>query len=295
MNTFQLSCFLAVAETLNFARAAEQLHITQPAVTQQIHSLERELDVKLFKRTTRTVRLTTEGLAFMGDARQMVAIAGRAVKRFADPSTREIRFLTVGCHSFAQLFMLPQVLKGLRETYPDLHPRLRIVPFRHLYRLLEDEDVDAVIGFREPAGGRLSALYKEIQKMPLVCVCSPDNPLSRQSSLTAEDIKGEKLILLDPAKAPSDVARLQGQLMDGRPASAFYFCESAETVIILVQAGYGVSVLPSLFIPPDLPLACIPLAGVDPVSFGVYYKSVQGNGPLKDFIQGMKEAAGQEQ
>ena len=48
MNTFQISCFLAVAEHLNFARAAEQLHVTQPAVTQQIHSLEKELGVSLF-------------------------------------------------------------------------------------------------------------------------------------------------------------------------------------------------------------------------------------------------------
>ena len=57
MNTFQLSCFIRVAETLNFARAAEQLHVTQPAVTQQIQSLEKELNVKLFKRNTRTVKI----------------------------------------------------------------------------------------------------------------------------------------------------------------------------------------------------------------------------------------------
>ena len=58
MNTFQLSCFLQVAETLNFARAAEILHVTQPAVTQQIRSLEKELGVPLFHRTTRSVKLT---------------------------------------------------------------------------------------------------------------------------------------------------------------------------------------------------------------------------------------------
>ena len=72
MNTFQISCFLAVAEHLNFARAAEQLHVTQPAVTQQIHSLEKELGVSLFARTTRSVRLTQEGRLFLQDARQQV-------------------------------------------------------------------------------------------------------------------------------------------------------------------------------------------------------------------------------
>lgn len=55
MTTMQLDCFLIVAETLNFAAAAEKLNVTQPAVTQQIHALEKELNVKLFHRTTRTV------------------------------------------------------------------------------------------------------------------------------------------------------------------------------------------------------------------------------------------------
>lgn len=78
MNTMQLACFLAVAETLSFARAAEQLHVTQPAVTQQIHSLESELNTQLFRRTTRTVELTHAGLIFLGDAKLMLEISERA-------------------------------------------------------------------------------------------------------------------------------------------------------------------------------------------------------------------------
>ena len=74
MNTFQLECFLAVAENLNFARAAEQLNITQPAVTHQIRSLEQELNTKLFHRTTRSVSLTSAGILLMDDARQILQI-----------------------------------------------------------------------------------------------------------------------------------------------------------------------------------------------------------------------------
>ena len=62
MNTFQLTCFLTLAETLSFAKAARLLNVTQPAVTHQIHSLEEELNAKLFKRTTRSVEITQEGL-----------------------------------------------------------------------------------------------------------------------------------------------------------------------------------------------------------------------------------------
>ena len=64
MNTTQLECFLAVADNLNFSRAAEQLRLTQPAVSHQINSLEDELGVKLFNRTSKSVRLTQAGYLY---------------------------------------------------------------------------------------------------------------------------------------------------------------------------------------------------------------------------------------
>ncbi|WP_321015418.1 LysR family transcriptional regulator [Hungatella effluvii] len=111
MNTFQLSCFLAVAETLSFARAAEQLSITQPAVTHQIHSLETELNVKLFVRTTRTVNLTQEGTLFLNDARNILALTIRATKRFENPLEQEIQLFSIGCHSYSHMFLLADVLR----------------------------------------------------------------------------------------------------------------------------------------------------------------------------------------
>ena len=81
-----------------------QLHVTQPAVTQQIQSLEKELNVKLFIRTTRTVRLTEEGKVFLNDARQLVAISNRAKKRFENTNSSEIQILSVGCYHFPMLF-----------------------------------------------------------------------------------------------------------------------------------------------------------------------------------------------
>lgn len=288
MNTFQLSCFLAVADTLNFARAAEQLHVTQPAVTQQIHSLEKELNVKLFRRTTRTVSLTEEGLLFLTDARRMVEISERAKKRFESPYRGEIQTLSLICYSYAQLFMLPQVLKQLVKQYPDLHPRLQVVPFQFLYRLLEEDEADAVIGFREPYFKKIPAIYKEIKKVPVVCACSRENSLSLRQSLTLEDLKNEKLVLFHPTKAQTIVAQIQGQLMGGRAPSEFYFCKSAEAVVVLTQANLGISILPDLFIPPAPSLALVPIEGVEPVSFGIYYKSLQGNAPLKSLIQIMK-------
>ena len=142
MNTFQLSCFMAVAEYLNFTQAAEKLHVTHPAVSQQIQSLEKELNVKLFQRTTRSVKLTEEGKAFLHDAEQIVAISERAKKRFDGALLGPGKLLSVGCSNFPCLFSLSEALKRLRAECPDVHPRLQVIPFQHIYRILEEGDLD---------------------------------------------------------------------------------------------------------------------------------------------------------
>lgn len=287
MNTFQLSCFLAVAETLSFARAAEQLHVTQPAVTQQIHSLEKELGATLFHRTTRIVRITGEGLAFLDDARRMVDIAVRAKKRFEHPGQDAIRTLSVGCHGYAQLFLLSQLIRRLAQQYPDLHPNLRTVPFPHLHRMLEEGEVDLVLAFRQSENPKgTQCVYRELCRVPMVCICAADHPLAAKKSLAPEELDPYRLVLLDPARARLEAAQMQGQLIGDRGPAQLYFCESAEAAAVLVEAGYGVSVLPDLFIPPAAALARIPLEGAETASFGGYYKqkALQSNPALKSLV-----------
>ncbi|OUP01926.1 hypothetical protein B5F37_05340 [Drancourtella sp. An210] len=289
MNTFQLSCFLAVAEYLNFAQAAKQLHVTHPAVSQQIQSLEKELNVKLFQRTTRSVKLTDEGKVFLWDAKQIVAISDRAKKRFDGVAGGNIETLSIGCYNFPCMFLLADTLETLRTIRPELHPRLQEIPFQHIYRMLEEGDLDAVVGFKESANVKINALYKEVAKVPMVCICSGSHSLAGKKELSLCDIKEERLVLFVPPKGMLSIAQTQGQLMGERPPSEFYFCESAEAITVLVKAGYGISVLPD-FLVPDTPLISrIPLKDVDQVSFGIYYKSLQGNPALKAFIQCAKE------
>ena len=110
MDTFQLSCFLAVAEYLNFSQAAQSLHVTHPAVSQQIQSLEKELNVKLFRRTTRSVKLTEEGKIFLNDARQIVAVSERAKKRFDGASPRLIETVSLGFYNSPCMFLMSGTL-----------------------------------------------------------------------------------------------------------------------------------------------------------------------------------------
>lgn len=104
MNTIQLECFIAVAEHLNFSRASEKLKITQPAVSHQIRTLEEELNVKLFKRTSKNVSLTPEGVRFLPDAELILKTAVSAKERLG----RKENFIVfeVGCHNHMELNLL---------------------------------------------------------------------------------------------------------------------------------------------------------------------------------------------
>ncbi len=117
MNISQLECFLSVADHLSFAKAAEELSISQPAASHQIQSLENELGGKLFHRTTRTVTLTEAGREFLDDARRMVAIARTAVQRFENPEERERMPLNMGCPSGLMSALICEGLAKLRDAY----------------------------------------------------------------------------------------------------------------------------------------------------------------------------------
>lgn len=291
MNTFQLRCFLTVAETLNFARAAERLNITQPAVTHQIRSLEEELNVKLFRRSTRSVELTQAGIVFLDDAQKMAEIAVRAQHRFMDPAQQEVQPFSIGFQSYTQLLYFPEVWRAMRQLYPNLHPRIRIAPAQHLYHLLQEETVEAFISFREPELQKKSIRYREIARSRVDCICDPENPLAQCGEVRAEQLCGEKLVLSSPLQTPSSLVQLQRDLIGERSPAALHFCDTPEEILVLVRSGFGVSPFPALFLPQDPCLVRIPMPEIPPLSFGVYYKTTQGNEPLRNFMHLLREGA----
>ena len=128
LNTVQLECFLAVADFLNFSRAAEHLRITQPAVSHQIKTLEDELGVTLFKRTSKNVRLTHEGhlfLQYAGDILKLVRMSMTQVKRSQSrrppPSWDRLP-------QHSDLYLIRPALERLRQEDPQVLPLPRLRP-----------------------------------------------------------------------------------------------------------------------------------------------------------------------
>ncbi|MEM8831292.1 MAG: LysR family transcriptional regulator [Cyanobacteria bacterium P01_G01_bin.19] len=120
MELRHLKYFVAVAEELHFGRAAAKVHITQPVISNQIRRLEKELGVKLFFRTKRTVELTEPGKVFYEDAIQILAQVEQAVVKVKRASRGEIGSLIIGYTGPALYTMLPKIIKAFRHKYPQI-------------------------------------------------------------------------------------------------------------------------------------------------------------------------------
>lgn len=288
MNTMQISCFLAVAETLNFAQAAERLHVTQPAVTQQIHSLEAELNLQLFQRTTRTVELTQAGLLFLDDAKAMLEIYERAKKR-AEYNADDIREpFTIGFHSYNEVFHLAELLQKMKERFTNLYPIFRIVPFQHLYQRLSEEAVDVVFSFRE-SGFRKGIQYRELTKIRIVGVMGENHPLCQSEKLCLQNLKQVSIIVLDPQRCPVDYRELLHQVLENKSPLDIYFCDSTETAITMAEAGYGIALVPELLQNQNQKICYLPFMDAEPMSYGVYYKTLSDHPRRKAFVELAKQ------
>lgn len=289
MNTVQLECFLAVAEHLNFARAAETLHITQPAVTHQINSLETELNTSLFRRTTRSVELTDAGFYFIGDARNILNLANSAKLRLLEKPGNEVLPFSIGCHSSVELEFLPSLICGLKTHYPNLHPILKTAPLPILKNHLDDESLDVLFGFKIKNTSRQPGLYVELIKVFSALVVPPEHPLASRKEVGLEDFKDSPVILCDPRQNPQAVVELQQPIVGTRPTYKVYFCERIESALTLVKAGMGVTLLPDIPLMRDSSLRYIPFCSKSVVSFGLYCKSQKQHPALKKFIEITKE------
>lgn len=285
MNTFQLTCFLAVANSLNFARAAEHLNVSQPTITHQIKALEDELNVKLFRRSTRLVELTPEGLAFITDAKNMVGIAEQAKRKFSNHTERKIDTISIGLSNYALFDLLSEALKELVCEFPNLHPKLHIVPHEQLFHLLETGSVDVIFGIRESGEVQEKLKYKELALSSLVGVCRNDDPLAESKQITFDSLKKEKLIFCDPFSLSIDIAKLQMKLAAEKDPADIYWCSSSAATFVLVSAGMGIAVIPELFIPQAHHISKIEIEDAPMVSYGMFYNSYSDNEILKRFTQ----------
>ena len=270
LNTTQLECFLAVSNFLNFSRAAEQLRITQPAVSHQINTLEDELGVKLFHRTSKSVRLTQAGQMFIQFAGDMLRLADLSKTRLKEYQRSLPLRLGIGCRNMSELRLLRPALSRLRQEFPQLLPVLRLIPFDSLENLLEEGNIQVMLTTLENAPKK--AVYQELVRCPVVCICSEGHPLAGHAQLTLSQLKeAGRIAACMPPAYPRGLFAIQNQIVSGRGTDQLLFCDNPEVMSTLVGAGFAFAV--SMDLPYDrVPgLRYIPLPEFEPISYGAAY------------------------
>lgn len=279
---------MVVADFLNFSRAAEHLRITQPAVSHQIKSLEDELGVPLFHRTSKSVRLTQEGHMFLQYAGEILKLMGLSKARVQQSQGAQPVRLGIGCRSAADLRLIRPALERLRLEEPRVLPLLRLVPFSSLDNLLEEGDVQLMFTFQEIAPQ--NSIYRELVRCPVVCVCRSDHPLAGRDAVTLEELRqAGRIVACRPPICPPAVFTVQSQVVTVLPPDQVIFCESQEVIFTLVETGYAFAVMADF---PQLrqeTLRYIPLSDCQPLSFGAAYLRRSRNGALRRFLSILEE------
>lgn len=241
MDIYQLSYFKKVADTRSISRAAEELFLTQPAVSKQIKALEEELGEKLFDRIGKKVVLTRTGKVFYDYASrilQTVSEAKTAVKDMSDKCAGE---LVVGTSDHISIHRLPEILKFYINAYPDVDLKLRCHRSETILEMVKDNRVDLGIVTLPDTEAKL--VTKKIWNDPMSLVCPKGHPLGTLNRITLRDVVPYGMILPEPdttTRKMIETAFVHKKLVPNVAMEVAYI----ETIKSLVKAGLGISILP---------------------------------------------------
>jgi DNA-binding transcriptional LysR family regulator len=187
-----LRYFVAVAEELNFSRAAKRLHMAQPPLSVAIRKLEEEIGASLFVRSSHEVRLTEAGRAFLPGARRALADADAAVTAAQRASTGEVGTFRVGYNWSARFETLPALGQAFARRRPDLELLTEEMRPRQMPEALRSGVLDVAIALYPDISGDLSFVL--VRREPIVAVLSSSHPLANEEAIDLVELAGEFLL-----------------------------------------------------------------------------------------------------
>jgi len=235
----QLRVFAAVARHLSFSRAAEELHLTAPAVSMQIKDLEDTVGLPLFDRGAKRIGLTISGEYFLLHARRMLASLKDAEDMIARLRGVTAGRLTIGMLSTAKYFV-PRLLAGFLRDHPGVEVRLVAGNRQQLVELLQRNEVDLAIMGRPPK--ELDTRAEPFALHPLAVVAAPEHPLAALPHVPAQLISSEAFIIREPGSGTRNAMEIYFREQRISPPVIMEMT-SNETIKQAVIANMGLSFL----------------------------------------------------
>jgi DNA-binding transcriptional LysR family regulator len=235
-----LKYFIAAAEELNFHRAADKLHIAQPALSVQIRSLEEELGVKLLHRTTRKVELTPAGRVFLEEARAVLALSSQAEQRARQAEAGLVGTFRLGLIAPTANPWLAGILRNFQQDFPQVQLSLFDLTSIEQLRRLRESQLDA--GLLRPPVGYPELECKFVEKSRQVLALPVGHRLAKKTALQWSDFDNEQMVLMNPNVQHGfyDAFLAACSKAKAKPRVAQY-ANDIQTKMWLISAGFGIA------------------------------------------------------
>lgn len=278
MNTTQLECFVSLASTLNFAKTAEQVFLTQPAVTKEIQSLETELSAKLFVRTTRSVSLTDVGLQFLPEAQSILNSYYHAkdwISSFHSKSKNSLRIGYMDSHS---LPFINHILSQIKDDFENLIPSFTVDQTDTNLNRLTHGQTDIVIGIKDSKFQDDSIEFKALHYDGFIIAFPKNHPVVNEAKkkklkeISQDMIWDYRQVVQIPPYLLKNVFSKGSHVLPVNEKLDNIICSYASEVYGLVKAGFGFAFVPEYLAVPDKEIVFYPFKETKHAPFGIYYR-----------------------
>ena len=248
MELRHLRYFQAVAEALNFTKAAAQLRVAQPALSRRVQDLEDEIGVDLLKRSPRGVTLTAEGKLFLERTRHLLKLADESVEQVRALARGHYGELHIGYAPSPTAEILPPALAAFQKGVPRVKVLLHDLSTDELIAGLQNGTLELAI-MVPPADVQAAGIQFEVLRTYPLCVAmTARHPFARKKSIPLEKLAGEPLVALRRKDYPESDRYLDRLFasISAKPTIAVE-CDSANSLITEVEAGRGIALATSVF------------------------------------------------
>jgi DNA-binding transcriptional LysR family regulator len=268
IENFKLRVFRVLADSLNFRRAADELHLTQPAVTAQVKSLEESLGIALFDRIGRDVVLTPAGKTLLEYVRQIEAVTNDAIAALASFGGQEGIELSVGASHTIAVYLLPKLLPRLVGEWPRLRIHITSGSTNEIVHALTTHQI--AIGLIEAPAFRPDLKVEAFGEDELTLIVPPNHRWAKKQLLRAAELVQEPILLREVGSGMRHFVEeyLEHNGVLRQQLRTFIDINSTEGIIAAVEAGLGVGFVPCLALEKPLKLGNVKAITLD-------------NGPIK--------------
>jgi DNA-binding transcriptional LysR family regulator len=260
----RLQVFHTVARLLSFTKAAESLHMTQPAVTFQVRQLEEYFNTRLFDRTHNRISLTEAGKRVYEYSDRIFDLYAEMENAVRDMTGEISGVLIIGASTTIAEYMLPSLLGDFKKKYPDINVHLRVSNSDGIVSMVENNDID--LGVVEAPVLNKNLVVEKCRDDRLVAIVHPQHPLVGRKQVKLQELLNEAYISREEGSGTREVIQDYINSLGMGPGDIQVSMElgSPEAIKGAVEAGMGISIAPEVTIHKELQLGTLVALELDP-------------------------------